>query len=317
MEKVLSGKPVAQLINKACKDLISSYNLKPQLVLIQAGNDPASTYYVQSIINSGKKLGCSCELKTLPETVTEQELLAVLEEANQKKEVQGIMLQKPLPAHINDRVINSAINPAKDLDCLHPLNLGKMMLEEDCLLPCTPAAVLFCMRYYGILPQGKKTVILGRSNVVGKPLANILLWKRPFANATVTVCHSKTDNLGEYVKEADILVAAIGKAEFVTPDMIKEKAIILDVGINERQPANGETIYVGDVNYNLCYDKALAITPVPGGIGRITTSILYLNLVIACLKVQNINKSIDEFMDFIFGEKNEILFPVFWEERCK
>ena len=303
MEKVLNGKPVAQLINRTCSSLIANYGLKPQMVLIQVGDDPASTYYVQSIINSGKKLGCFCQMKILPDNISEQELLAILNEANHNPDVNGIMLQKPLPKHINESKVNSAINPAKDLDCLHPLNLGKIMLEEEGFLPCTPAAVLFCMLYYGIETQGKHIVILGRSNVVGKPLANILLWKRNFANATVTVCHSKTNNLAEFTKEADIIITAIGKAEFVTPEMVKENAIILDVGINEIKLANGKSNYVGDVNYNLCYDKALAITPVPGGIGRITTSVLFLNLVDACLKSRNTNKSIDEYIHLIFDGK--------------
>jgi len=303
MEKVLNGKPVAQLINRTCSSLIANYGLKPQMVLIQVGDDPASTYYVQSIINSGKKLGCFCQMKILPDNISEQELLAILNEANHNPDVNGIMLQKPLPKHINESKVNSAINPEKDLDCLHPLNLGKIMMEEEGFLPCTPAAVLFCMLYYGIETQGKHIVILGRSNVVGKPLANILLWKRNFANATVTVCHSKTNNLAEFTKEADILITAIGKAEFVTPEMVKENAIILDVGINEIKLANGKSNYVGDVNYNLCYDKALAITPVPGGIGRITTSVLFLNLVDACLKSRNTNKSIDEYIHLIFDGK--------------
>ena len=253
MEKVLNGKPVAQLINRTCSSLIANYGLKPQMVLIQVGDDPASTYYVQSIINSGKKLGCFCQMKILPDNISEQELLAIIDEANHNPDVNGIMLQKPLPKHINESKVNSAINPAKDLDCLHPLNLGKIMLEEEGFLPCTPAAVLFCMLYYGIETQVKHIVILGRSNVVGKPLANILLWKRNFANATVTVCHSKTNNLAEFTKEADIIITAIGKAEFVTPEMVKENAIILDVGINEIKLANGKSNYVGDVNYNLCY----------------------------------------------------------------
>jgi methylenetetrahydrofolate dehydrogenase (NADP+)/methenyltetrahydrofolate cyclohydrolase len=242
-------------------------------------------------------------MKILLDNISEQELLAILNEANHNPDVNGIMLQKPLPKHINESKVNSAINPAKDLDCLHPLNLGKIMLEEEGFLPCTPAAVLFCMLYYGIETKGKHIVILGRSNVVGKPLANILLWKRSFANATVTVCHSKTNNLAEFTKEADILITAIGKAEFVTPEMVKENAIILDVGINEIKLANGESNYVGDVNYKLCYDKALAITPVPGGIGRITTSVLFLNLVDACLKSRNTNKSIDEYIHLIFDGK--------------
>jgi len=306
MEKVLSGKPVAQLINRTCINLITRYELKPQMVLIQVGNDPASTYYVQSIINSGGKLGCLTQLKILSDNISENELLAIIDEANHNPDVNGIMVQKPFPKHIKESKVNSAVNPEKDLDALHLLNLGKIMLEEEGFLPCTPAAVLFCMFYYGIETQGKHIVILGRSSVVGKPLANILLWKRTFANATVTICHSKTNNLAEFTTQADILITAMGKANFVTPDMIKENTIILDVGINDIILSNGETGYTGDVNYNLCYNKALAITPVPGGIGRITTSVLYLNLVNACLKSRNLYKSIDEYIKLIFMDNNEI-----------
>lgn len=303
MEKVLTGKPVAKLINQVCRELIAHYELQPNMQLIQVGSDPASSYYVQSIINSGKKLGCNCTLQNLPTDITENELLAILRSANANNEIHGIMLQKPLPSHLKDSTINFALHPDKDLDCLHPLNLGKIISEEDGFLPCTPAAVLFCMLYYGIRPQGKNTVILGRSNVVGKPLANILLWKKPFANATVTVCHSKTDNLSDIVHNADILISAIGKENFVTPSMIKENVVILDVGINEIISPNGALAYVGDVDYNLCLDKTLGITPVPGGIGVITTSVLFLNLVKACLEQRNIHKTIDEYLDLIFKEK--------------
>jgi len=299
MFKELSGKPVAAAINKATKALISEFSLTPRMLLIQAGSDPASSYYVQSIVNSGAKLGCTCELLNLPETVSQETLLDHIDRANQDPGINGIMIQKPLPRQINDRVINLSISPTKDLDSLHPLNLGKIMLELEGFLPCTPAAVLFCLKYYAIEPKGRKLVILGRSNVVGKPLANMLLWKKDFANATVTVCHSQTADLARITSEADILIAAIGKANFVTSEMVKDDCIILDVGINELIDPNGQPVYVGDVDYNSCYDKALAITPVPGGIGRITTSVLYLNLVKAALEQQGTNKSIDEYFALI------------------
>ena len=215
------------------------------------------------------------------------------------------MIQKPLPKSFSDTLINESVNPDKDLDALNPLNLGKIMMESDGFLPCTPAAVYYTMKYYGINPEGQKLVILGRSNVVGKPLANMLLWKK--MNATVTVCHSRTRDLAEICREADILISAIGVANFVTVDMVKKSTILLDVGINEITDATGKAVYVGDMDYNALYDKSLAITPVPGGIGRITTSLLYLNLVKACLLSQGINKSIDEYIDIIFSENHKII----------
>jgi methylenetetrahydrofolate dehydrogenase (NADP+)/methenyltetrahydrofolate cyclohydrolase len=301
MEKNLSGKPVANLINKASMKLIADFDVKPRMCLIQVGCDPASSYYVQSIISSGAKLGCICELISLDPEATEAELLACIDKANKNPDVHGIMIQKPLPRHINDNKINLAINPAKDLDSLHPVNLGKIMMDADGFLPCTPAAVFYTMQYYDINPQGKNLVIVGRSNVVGKPLANMLLWKKTNANATVTVCHSQTRDLHKITSQADILIAAIGKPRFIQREMIKENCILLDVGINEVVTEDGKSVYVGDIDFYSCADKALAITPVPGGIGRITTSVLYLNLVKACLEQHGVNKSIDEYIALIFS----------------
>lgn len=305
MIKELSGKPVAIAINRSIKALIAEYRLKPTMLLIQVGSDPASAFYVQSIISNGAKLGCDCRLHILPAETSESELLELIQEANIDPDINGIMIQKPLPRSINDSRINLAVSPAKDLDSLHPINLGKILMELDGFLPCTPAAVLYCMQFYGIDPQGKKLVILGRSNVVGKPLANMLLWKKAFANATVTVCHSKTAELEKVISQADILISAIGVPNFVKECMIKKNSIVLDVGINELKDASGESYYVGDVDYKSCYDKVLAITPVPGGIGRITTSVLYLNLVKASLEQQGVNKSIDEYIALIFSANSK------------
>ena len=305
MEQVLSGKPIAIAVNKVSKKLIAEVGLKPKMLLIQVGADPASSYYVQSIISTAVKLGCEAELVSMPASSLECELLAILNKANNDPSIHGIMIQKPLPPHISETTVNLSMNPDKDLDALHPINLGKIMMETDGFLPCTPAAVYYTMKYYGIDPVGKRLVILGRSNVVGKPLANMMLWKKPFANATVTICHSRTKDLAQICAEADILISAIGIANFVKPEMVKPDAILLDVGINEVLDENGQAIYVGDIDYNACQNKALAITPVPGGIGRITTSILYLNLVKACLFASGSNKSVDEYIDLIFSENHE------------
>lgn len=305
MEKKLSGKPIAMAIKKVSKDLIAKYEIVPKMLLIQVGEDAASSYYVQNILSTAAQLGCEAELKSLPAQSSESDVLACIDRANSNTAVHGIMIQKPLPKGFNDVAVNLCVHPDKDIDALHPVNLGKIMMETDGFLPCTPAAVHYTMKYYGIDPEGKNLVILGRSNVVGKPLANMLLWKK--VNATVTVCHSRTANLAEICRGADILISAIGIAHFITADMIKENAILLDVGINAITAADGSHSYVGDMDYNACYDKALAITPVPGGIGRITTSLLYLNLVKAALLAQGANKSVDEYIDVIFGENQKKL----------
>ncbi len=300
MEKVLYGKPVATLINQASKALVIDKKLNPRMLLIQVGNDPASAYYVKSIISAGTKLGCATELVNLAEDATQEELLEHIRRGNEDIDIHGIMIQKPLPKHICENTINLAINPDKDLDCIHPINIGKLAMEMDTFLPCTPAAVYLMMHYYGIDPLGKNVVILGRSNVVGKPMANILLWKKRYANATVTICHSRTANLNVITSNADILIAAIGKADFVTKSMVKKDCVLLDVGINEVTTAEGKQIYVGDIDYNDCFDKALAITPVPGGVGTVTTSVLFMNLIKACLDSVGCNKTIDEYIALIF-----------------
>lgn len=305
MQKELKGKAIAVAINKVSKALIQDYDLAPAMRLIQVGEDPASSYYVQSIISTAARLGCTAELLSLPETTSQKDILSVIQAANEDSNVQGIMLEKPLPREMNDVQINMSIDPNKDIDALHPLNLGKILMQEDGFLPNTPAAVYYTLKYYDIDPMGKNVVILGRSNVVGKPLANMLLWKKPYANATVTVCHSRTRNLKEVCQNADILIAAIGKPNFITPDMIREGAVLIDVGINELIKPDGGSTYVGDIDYDACYEKALAITPVPGGIGRITTSLLYLNLVKASLIAKKVNKNVDEYIDLIFGENQK------------
>ena len=303
MIKELTGKPVATMINRATTELINNHSLKPRMLLIQVGDDPASGYYVQSIVTNGKKLGCETTLLNLPGNTSEKALLDCIIKANQNPEIHGIMIQKPLPRSISEFTINAAIAPHKDLDAIHPFNLGLIMQDGDGFLPCTPAAVYFLMRYYGINPESGHTVILGRSNVVGKPLANMLLWKKAAANATVTICHSRTPDLSSYTRRADILISAIGKANYVHADMVKDNCILIDVGINEITQADGAVKFVGDIDYNSCFPKALAITPVPGGIGRITTAVLYLNLVKANLMAWGDNKTIDEYIDLIFNAK--------------
>jgi len=281
MEKVLSGKPVAAQIRQWTIDFIARERLSPKMLLIQIGEDPASEYYVQSIIRSGNKIGCKIDFCSKPSSTSHEELLNLINVANHDAGIHAIMIQKPLPSHIDENEVNCSIDPRKDIDGIHPENLGKTWLEMDAFVPCTAMAVIETMRYYQIDPAGKNVVLLGRSAVVGKPLAALLLGKNGYGNACLTVCHSRVPNLELHTLQADILISAIGRAEFVKASMIKENCILIDVGINEKINAEGSVSYVGDIDYNSCYDKALAITPVPGGIGSITTSLLLRNLSLA------------------------------------
>lgn len=303
MEKILSGKPIASAIKSFVGSYCAEHELRPVMALFQVGNDPASEYYVQSIVKNGAKMGCEVRLETLPLSIGESDLLALINEANADASVHGIMIQKPLPGHIDETKVGENVSPAKDIDCLNPTNLGRIMADIPCLLPCTPTAVYVMLGYYGIPVQGRKVVILGRSTTVGKPLANMLLWKRDTANATVTICHSRSANLAEITASADILVAAIGSPQFVKADMVKESSVLIDVGINEVTGDDGKPKYVGDIDYNSCFAKALAITPVPGGIGTVTSALLFLNLTQACMNRDGSNKSIDDFLPLIFSAK--------------
>lgn len=303
MAKILSGKPVAKLIKARLQELIAEYQLKPVMCLIQVGVDPAADFYVKNIISNAAKLGCEVQLTSLPAETTQAALISAINAANADRDIHGIMIQKPLPANIDDIAVGMAVSADKDIDCLNPLNLGKIILETDGFVPCTPLAVICALRYYQIPVAGSHVLIIGRSAIVGKPLANMLLWKKPGANATVTVCHSKSKDLSSLTRTADIVVAALGRAEFLKGEMIKADSILLDVGINEQLSPDGKLAYVGDVDYNSCQDRAMAISPVPGGIGSITSSLLFFNLLKACLASMGINKSIDEILNLNFNEK--------------
>jgi methylenetetrahydrofolate dehydrogenase (NADP+)/methenyltetrahydrofolate cyclohydrolase len=279
MEKVLNGKPVTTALVANISELISTLPMPPVMALIRMGNDPASGFYVQNIIKQGTKLGCAIKLMELEQTVCTEQVLSLIAQCNENPAIHGIMVQKPLPRHIDSIAIDNAISPDKDIDGINPLSLGRLFLEQESFAPCTAEAVIETIRYYGIETCGKHIVILGRSAVVGKPLAGLLLNKSNVGNATVTVCHSKTADIASITAQADILVAAIGSPHFVTAEMIGTNCVCLDVGINAIADAEKGQIYVGDIDYKGCYDKALAITPVPGGIGSVTTAILIRNLV--------------------------------------
>ena len=271
------------------------------MLLIQVGADPASDYYVQNIIKTGSKLGCNVIYRILDSDIDQSMLIKIIQEGNIDPLIHGIMIQKPLPKTIDEKLINMTINPDKDIDGIHPMNLGRIVVEDEYLIPCTPSAVLKTIEYYGISTAGKHVVIIGRSTVVGKPLATLLVRKANPGDATVTICHSKTQELPVITRSADIIVAAIGKANFITEDMIGDNTVLIDVGINLITDLTSATHYVGDIDYNSCFDKALAITPVPGGIGTITTSVLFENLLATAL-VQEQNKSVDGFATVIFHD---------------
>lgn len=303
MPQILKGKPLAQQVLSNLSETISHHELHPGMLLIQVGSDPASEFYVQNIIKTGTKLGCNVDLRSLAPETTQDELLALVEEANHAPNIHGIMIQRPLPRQISEEVINEAINPGKDIDAMNPINLGRIILETDGMLPCTPTAVFLMLQYYGIPTEGKNIAIIGRSAVVGKPLANIMLWKSPHANATVTVCHSKTPSVAEVTRKADIVISAIGKAGFVRSSMLSGLPTLIDVGINEVTDADGKSTYVGDADYADCLDHVSAITPVPGGVGTVTTAVLYINLIKSALRQKGINKKIDDFIAVNFNAK--------------
>jgi len=281
MNKRLSGKKIARQIFSNIKTEITDNNLSLKLVIIIIGNDPAAEYYVQNLERKGSKIGIKVETLNLEISVDQKTILSKIETLNNDKEVTGIMLQKPLPSHLNEDEIVLKIDVQKDVDAFHPLNMGNLVLDKEGFVPATPAAVLELLKYYEIETNGKHIVIVGRSDIVGKPLANLLLRKDKTGNATVTVCHSRTKDLKYHTKQADILIAAIGKPLFITSDMVKADAIVIDVGVNQIEDAEKGYRYVGDVDYEGCFEKVSAITPVPGGIGTITTAVLLKNVIFA------------------------------------
>ncbi len=283
MDKILSGKPVANAIYEQIRTAVASLERKPTMALLLAGEDPASAYYVKNIVKQASKLDMRVDLINLPDTIRTGDFITRLNSLNQDDQVHGIMIQKPLPKQLDGILIDNSINPDKDLDGINPVNLGRIFLSQDCFVPCTAAAAMELIRHYQIETKGRHVVILGRSAVVAKPLAGLLLQKSESGNATVTLCHTYTQNLEELTRSADILITAIGRPRFVKSYMVTQKTICLDVGINLIQDAEKGDFYVGDIDYEDCFDKVTAITPVPGGIGSITTSILLKHLLKAAM----------------------------------
>ena len=242
--------------------------IRPGLAVIIVGEDPASKVYVRNKERACEECGFYSEKYALPEETTQEELLGLIDELNHNPRIDGILCQLPVPKHINEQAIIDAISPEKDVDAFHPINVGKIMVGNFDFLPCTPAGVMQLLEEYDIDPNGKNCVVIGRSNIVGKPMAMLLLHK----NGTVTICHSRTKNLKEVCAQADILVAAVGKADFVTADMVKEGAVVIDVGMNRK---DGKLC--GDVAFDEVNEKASYLTPVPGGVGPMTITMLMKN----------------------------------------
>lgn len=278
MAKLLMGKEVSKRIKDNLK--IEAENLKkqginPGLAVIIVGEDPASQVYVRNKERACEECGIYSEKYALPEETTQEELLKLIEELNNKNNISGILVQLPVPKHIDEETIINAINPKKDVDAFHPINVGKIMVGNYDFVPCTPAGVMELIDESGIDVCGKECVVVGRSNIVGKPQAMLLLHQ----NGTVTICHSKTKNLADKTRNADILIAAVGIPNFITGEMIKEGAVVIDVGINRLENKK----LCGDVEFESAEKVAGAITPVPGGVGPMTIAMLMKNTIKAAI----------------------------------
>ncbi|MCD6522824.1 MAG: bifunctional methylenetetrahydrofolate dehydrogenase/methenyltetrahydrofolate cyclohydrolase FolD [Candidatus Diapherotrites archaeon] len=273
---IIDGKEVARRVREEVKQEIEKGGMTPRLDVILVGENPASKVYVRMKEKTCKECGIKSVRHDLPESVSMEELLELIDELNRNKEVNGILVQLPLPEHLDEQRVLEAIDPKKDVDGFHPINMGKLVLGMDCLEPCTPAGIMKLLEPFEL--KGKEAVVVGRSNIVGKPVAIMLLKK----NCTVTVCHSKTVNLEEHTRRADILVVAVGKPKIVKADMVREGAIVVDVGINRV-----EGKLVGDVDFDAVKEKVKAITPVPGGVGPMTVAMLMKNTLKA-YRMQNI-----------------------------
>lgn len=282
--KIISGREIAQQIrqelSREITELKEKHNLVPGLATVLVGDDPASQVYVGSKERSCKALGIYSERYDLPADTKETKLLALVRRLNKDTRIHGILVQLPLPKHINEAKALYAIDPNKDVDGFHPVNIGKLMIGQATFLPCTPRGIQELLIRSGAKIEGAEVVVVGRSNIVGKPIANILMQKAAGANATVTVCHTKTRDIAFHTRRADILIVAAGRPKAITADMVKEGATVIDVGINRiGKTAEGKAILCGDVDFEAVKEKAGAITPVPGGVGPMTIVMLMLNTV--------------------------------------
>ena len=282
---LIDGRAIAEQIHAETAqrvEVLKSRGVQPGLLFLRVGEDPASKVYVGMKEKTSARLGIASETRVLPETTSQAELIRLLEQANADASIHGILVQAPLPKHIDERVVYSTVAPTKDVDGFHPINVGKLMLgDANGFLPCTPAGVHELLIRSGVKTDGAEVVVLGRGNIVGKPMASILIQKSRNANATVTVCHSASRHVKEHCLRADIIIAALGSAKFVTADMVKPGAVVMDVGVNRISDpsAKGGSRLVGDVDFDAVQPIAGRITPNPGGVGPMTIAMLLQNTV--------------------------------------
>ncbi len=280
---IIDGKKISQEIKDevrtATERFKSEKGFVPGLAFILVGENPASQAYVKSKGKSCEEIGFYSVTERIPESTTETDLLAMIDRFNRDEKIHGILVQLPLPKHINEQRVIEAISPSKDVDGFHPANVGKMMIGIDTFFPCTPYGIVELLKRTNIDPSGKHVVVVGRSNIVGKPIANMLVQKKEWANAIVTIAHTAAKDISYYTKQADILIAAVGKAHAITKEMVKPGVVVIDVGINRVEDATTKTGYrlTGDVDYESVKEVASAMTPVPGGVGPMTIAMLMVN----------------------------------------
>ncbi|PKL79005.1 MAG: bifunctional methylenetetrahydrofolate dehydrogenase/methenyltetrahydrofolate cyclohydrolase FolD [Ignavibacteriae bacterium HGW-Ignavibacteriae-4] len=282
MTKIIDGKQIAEKIKEEVREktakLYKEKGIKPGLAILLVGNDPASESYVRSKERNSENMDFHFIMERRDSEISEEEVLNLIDSWNNDDDIHGILIQLPLPKHIDENKVLMKLDPEKDVDGFHPINIGRLVIGLDGLVPCTPAGIVELLKRSDIETKGKHVVVLGRSNIVGKPVANLLYQKKEGANAIVTICHSAADDVFQYTRQADILIVAIGSANFIKEEHIKEGCTIIDVGIN-RIDADNEKGYeiVGDVDFNSVIGKAYAITPVPGGVGPMTIAMLMNN----------------------------------------
>ena len=287
--KIIDGKQVAANMRERIKADVTALReqgIVPGLGVVLVGDDPASRSYVTAKEKACEEAGIYSDDNRLPADTSQDELLALIERMNSDPAISGILVQLPLPPHIDEQAVLPAISPAKDVDGFHPVSLGNLMAGRDCFLPCTPHGIVQLLIESGVQVSGAHVVVVGRSNIVGKPVANMLLQKREGANATVTICHTGTRNMANFTKQADILIVAAGRPNTVTAEMVKDGAVVIDVGVNRVSDESRKSGYrlVGDVDFEAVSEKASLITPVPGGVGPMTITMLLWNTVEAARK---------------------------------
>jgi methylenetetrahydrofolate dehydrogenase (NADP+)/methenyltetrahydrofolate cyclohydrolase len=288
--KIVAAEMLAELKEEVAK--LKGQGIVPGLGVILVGDDPASKSYVTSKERTCKEIGIYSDDNRLDAKTPQKELIALIDKMNNDPKINGILVQLPLPDGFNESEVLLTIDPDKDVDGFHPINIGKMILGEKAFLPCTPYGIIQLLIRSGITTEGAEVVIVGRSNTVGKPLANMLIQKNPSGNATVTICHTRTKNISSHTKQADIIIAAVGRPNTITADMIKEGVVVIDVGINRVEDATKKRGYrlVGDVDFEAVKEKAGMITPVPGGVGPMTITMLLYNTVESAKRAAGIDQ---------------------------